>query len=161
MTVTRLFHFGILVASVEEAVDRYHDLFGLTFHAPSSVRFNRMYDPDERPVQIRASFSVEGPPHVELIEAIDDGVYGVQRGLGFHHVGLWDPSIDANKETYLGAKNMRADAHVLTPAGTVFSWFSSPASALGVRFEFIDEKVRAMMENISDTTPHRDGPLEI
>jgi hypothetical protein len=161
MTVTRLFHIGILVASVEEAVVRYHDLFDLTFHAPSTVRFNRMYDPHERPVQIRAAFSVEGPPHVEIIEAIDDGLYGVQQGLGFHHVGIWDPSINANKEMYLGAKNVQADAHVLTPAGTIFSWFSSPASAHGVRFEFIDEKIRAMMENMSDAPPPRDRPLEI
>jgi catechol 2,3-dioxygenase-like lactoylglutathione lyase family enzyme len=38
MTVTRLYHVGILVTSVEEATERYRDLFGLTFHAPSTVR---------------------------------------------------------------------------------------------------------------------------
>jgi|SRR5580704_1959375 catechol 2,3-dioxygenase-like lactoylglutathione lyase family enzyme len=160
MTVTRLYHVGILVASVEEAVERYQDLFGLTFHAPSIVRFNRMNDPYERRVEIRAAYSVQGPPHIEIIEAVGDGLYGAQQGLGFHHVGLWDPSIDANKEMYLGSKNVQAEAQILTPAGMTFSWFSDPSSTHGVRFEFVDEKVRALMENMSDAPPHGDGPVE-
>ena len=102
--------------------------------------------------------SHQGPPHLELIEAAGDGLYGPSR-LGFHHVGLWDPAIDTNRKTYLSEKALRSDARVITPAGGTLAWFSQPSSACGIRFEFVDESVKAPAEELIQDSGQRRGEV--
>ena len=152
------YHFGILVEDLGEAIERFSDLFGLTFIGPRTFRINRLADPDEHSLDVQAAYSHQGPPHLELIQAAGDGLYSATR-LGFHHVGLWDPAIDANRETYLRAKALRSDARVITPAGGTLAWFSHPSSACGIRFEFVDESMKASAEELIQLDGERRGEV--
>ena len=155
MKVSPFYHFGILVENLDEAIERYADLFGLTFIGPRTFLLNRLADPDEHYLEVQAAYSHQGPPYLELIEAAGDGLYSPTR-LGFHHVGLWDPVIDANRETYLSEKALLSDARVITPADSTLAWFSQPSGACGIRFEFVDESLKAAAEElIRDGGPRR------
>jgi hypothetical protein len=141
MAVSPFYHFGVLVEDLDAAIERFAELFGLTFIGPRTCLINRLADPDEHCLEVQAAYSHQGPPHLELIEAAGDGLYSPSR-LGFHHVGLWDPVIDTNRETYLSEKALRSDARVITPTDGTLAWFSHPSSACGIRFEFVDESIR-------------------
>jgi catechol 2,3-dioxygenase-like lactoylglutathione lyase family enzyme len=155
MAVSPFYHFGILVEDLDAAIERFAELFGLTFIGPRTFQINRLADPDEHSLEVHAAYSHQGPPHLELVEAVGDGLYSPSR-LGFHHVGLWDPAIDANRATYLGEKALRSDARVITPTDATLAWFSHPSSACGIRFEFVDEAMKAPAEElILDGGPRR------
>ena len=158
MTASPFYHFGILVEDLEAAVERFADLFSLTFIGPRTFRINRLADPDEHCLEVRAAYSHQGPPHLELIQASGDGLYSQSR-LGFHHVGLWDPAIDTNRETYLSAKELRSDARVVTPSDGTLAWFSQPSSACGIRFEFVDESGKAAAEELIQDGGRRGGEV--
>jgi hypothetical protein len=147
MTVSPFYHFGILVEDLDSAMERFADLFGLTFIGPRTFRIARLADPDEHPLEVQAAYSHQGPPHLELVQAVGDGLYSPSR-LGFHHVGLWDPAIDANRLAYLSEKALRSDARVISPADATLAWFSQPSGACGIRFEFVDESMKAPAEEL-------------
>ena len=147
MTVSPFYHFGILVEDLDAAMERFAELFGLTFIGLRTFRIGRLADPDEHPLEVQAAYSHQGPPHLELVQAVGDGLYSPSR-LGFHHVGLWDPAIDANRLAYLSEKALRSDARVISPADGTLAWFSQPSSACGIRFEFVDESMKAPAEEL-------------
>jgi hypothetical protein len=146
MTITNLFHYGVLVQNLDEAIDRFGELMGMTFNPPTDIQLLRMVDPEEHELTFRATYSKQGPPYVELIEATGSGLYDPSQGEGLHHLGLWDPSLALNKEDYLDKKHLEVDAEILTPDGGTFAWYAKPGGAHGVRFEFIDEAARADLE---------------
>ena len=158
MTVSPFYHFGILVEDLEAAIERFADLFGLTFIGPRTFLIDRLADPDEHRLEVQAAYSHQGPPHLELIEAAGDGLYSPTR-LGFHHVGLWDPVIDANRETYLSEKALLSDARVITPADSTLAWFSQPSGACGIRFEFVDESMKTPAEELIQLGGERRGEV--
>ena len=147
MTVSPFYHFGILVEDLDAAMERFAELFGLTFIGPRTFRIGRLADPDEHPLEVQAAYSHQGPPHLELVQAVGDGLYSPSR-LGFHHVGLWDPAIDTNREAYLSEKALLSDARVITAADSTLAWFSQPSGACGIRFEFVDESLKAAAEEL-------------
>jgi len=161
MAVSPFYHFGILVEDLEAAIERFAELFGLTFIGPRTFGINRLADPDDHRLDVQAAYSHQGPPHLELIEAAGDGLYSPSRGLGFHHVGLWDPAIDTNRETYLSEKALRSDARVITPADGTLAWFSHPSSACGIRFEFVDESMKRSAEALVQGGGQRGGEVSI
>ena len=158
MTVSPFYHFGILVEDLDSAMERFADLFGLTFIGPRTFRIARLADPDEHPLEVQAAYSHQGPPHLELVQAVGDGLYSPSR-LGFHHVGLWDPAIDANRLAYLSEKALRSDARVISPADGTLAWFSQPSSACGIRFEFVDESIKASGEELIRDGGQRRGEV--
>lgn len=151
MTVTPMFHYGILVQDIEAAVERFGDVLGFTFHEPTTVHLNRLADPAEHQIEFRATYSRQGPPFMELMEMAGDGIYAPHHGEGIHHIGLWDPSIKVNRARLTGHHHLRPEATVLTPDGSVFAWFSDPASSHGVRLEFIDAEAREPLEHWINT----------
>jgi len=160
MTVSPFYHFGILVEDLDAAIERYAELFSLTFIGPRTFRIGRLADPDEHYLEVQAAYSHQGPPHLELVEAVGDGLYSPSR-LGFHHVGLWDPAIDTNRKTYLTEKALLTDARVITPADSTLAWFSQPSSACGIRFEFVDESMKAPAEELIQDGGQRRGEVPL
>jgi catechol 2,3-dioxygenase-like lactoylglutathione lyase family enzyme len=146
MTITNLFHYGVLVTNLDEAIDRFGEVMGMTFNSPSDIHLQRLVETTEHPLNFRATYSKQGPPYMELIEATGEGLYAPGQGEGLHHLGLWDPSLALNKADYLEKKNLEVDAEILLPDGSTFAWYAKPKGAHGVRFEFIDEAARVDLE---------------
>ncbi|MGH7897958.1 MAG: hypothetical protein ACREQQ_08390 [Candidatus Binatia bacterium] len=77
------FHVGILVANLDEAIERFSLAFGLTF-APIGEMRSELHGAFETACVVRATYSREGPPYIELIEGQGDGLFSLARGEGVH-----------------------------------------------------------------------------
>lgn len=81
-------HIGVMVPDIEEAIDNFGRL-GLTFMEPRTVHVDRMVeDGHETEIDLRVAFSRQGPPQLELLEVVGDGIYGPQQLGGLHHVAI-------------------------------------------------------------------------
>ena len=134
MSVGPIHHVAVVVRSIEEALPRYRDLFGL--------------EPDAQPMtfapqRVRLCFLPTGPEpaaRLELVEPIDDdsGVarFLAARGEGVHHVCFLTDDLPADiehlaaREAELIDREPRPGAH-----GTVA--FVHPRTLSGVLWELL------------------------
>lgn len=144
-------HVGFIVKDIHAAIARFSDALGITFNEPITVTLDHLYDPDHRPGQITVAYSKEGPPHYELIQGEDHGVYSMHDGgEGMHHVGVWETDLDA-RMAELEAKGLTVEARVLLEDGSLLTAFNDPADLHGVRVEFIDNRDQTKMEGFMKT----------
>jgi catechol 2,3-dioxygenase-like lactoylglutathione lyase family enzyme len=98
--VTPPYHFALVVEDLEAAMAEMSQVLGLTW---SKVQRRTSTHKDAQGVgQVEMAFvySLQGPPHFELIERREGTVFDK---LGLHHIGVWsdDPK----------AESARLDAH--------------------------------------------------
>ncbi|MDX6631103.1 MAG: hypothetical protein QOH00_3349 [Gaiellales bacterium] len=148
-------HIGIVVRNLEEAMARF-ERFGITFMAPRVVHVDRLVEGGrETSLDLRIVFSLEGPPHWELLEAVGDGIYGPERSGGIHHVAVLDPDPERRVEALAG-EEFRLTAAQYRPDGSMIVGYLDPVGLDGVRIELIHEPVQeAIMAWVSgdDATP--------
>jgi catechol 2,3-dioxygenase-like lactoylglutathione lyase family enzyme len=123
MTATSLYHVGILVDDLDAAIEHFSALLGLHFRPVKTARMEgmTMYGQVETR-ELTLTCSREGPPHVELIQAHEDGIWGIHHGEGVHHIGGWQEGIDERVAELLG-QGHTLDAHVNRPDGTLRAVF--------------------------------------
>ena len=142
------YHVGILVRDITDARHRFSAALGITF-GPVEPRV-LTYTSSERD-EIRLCYSVEGPPFIELIEAAGNGLFGLQHPDGVHHIGAWVTDA-AGHCAALQARDVAVDRRLQSVDGPYgrsenFVWFNAPADLCGVRFEFVDDSMRAALED--------------
>jgi catechol 2,3-dioxygenase-like lactoylglutathione lyase family enzyme len=104
VAASKVFHVGILVKDIEAAIEDFHELLGYTFETPIARRtFGAELLGETTDFDIRFVYSNEGPPYLELIEAHEDGVWGIQQGEGLHHIGAWPDDIDEQTQEFVDA----------------------------------------------------------
>jgi catechol 2,3-dioxygenase-like lactoylglutathione lyase family enzyme len=139
------FHVGILVADLDVAMERFASVFGLTFNDPMTATFGRLEDPDPHEAFVRCTYSRQGPPYFELLEANGEGLFSLAHGEGVHHVGFWEPALEGRCQA-LRALGVNPEGRVVNPDGSTFAYFNRPADLHGTRFEFLDEASRSVTE---------------
>lgn len=146
MTATPFFHVGFLVHDLDAAMDRFGEAFGVHW-TPRTTTASQFWEPDRGVVEVELDivYSVEGPPHIELLEATGDGLYSARHGEGFHHIGAWDPtprqwSGESEAEAF-GSVGTRFDV-----TGEIVVSYLDPSRLHGVMLEMVDERRRPMME---------------
>ncbi|MEO8692759.1 MAG: VOC family protein [Acidimicrobiales bacterium] len=152
------YHVGILVRDIAAARRRFGAALGITFGEVEPRVLNFTNGESD---SVRLCYSVEGPPYLELIEAKGAGVFGLQHPEGVHHIGAWvtdGPSQCAALQAY-GVGVDRQLQSVDGPYGHSenFMWFNNPADLHGVRFEFVDDSVRAALEERFGSTSKSAG----
>lgn len=132
-------HIGILVPDLEEAIERWSAATGYTFSPIGRYRTHRYVDasvPARHFHDARISFSKEGPPRIELMEATGTGTHSVAQ-VGVHHfafVGMADPE---RRMAELAALGIGADGQSFDAEGRVLLWFTDKYALDGVRLEFV------------------------
>ena len=146
MTASNLFHVGILVPDLDEAVERFAEVLGLSFKEPAVAHVDRFEQgASVEALDLRISWSIEGPPYLELLESQDNGgLYG-HHHEGLHHVGLWEPDPEAliGRLRNLG---LGQEATQYSPDDRILATYTAPAELYGTRLEFIDASRRPGME---------------
>jgi catechol 2,3-dioxygenase-like lactoylglutathione lyase family enzyme len=140
---TDLFHVGILVHDIDEAIARFTEVLGLTFNPPIMLEVDLGH---EGPLVLPVTYSQEGPPYLELIQMTGAGVFAPGQGEGFHHIGLYVPDMADSLARREGPMGVQVDETFLTEAKTMRTWYSKPSSVHGVRLEFVDEARRSIIE---------------
>lgn len=139
-----MFHVGIIVANLHEAIANFSSMLGLTFGPVQEVT---MIAAGASPgkIKVKVAYSVEGPVHLELIEGNDGGPFSVASGEGIHHVGFWGD--DFTSYQLRKRKNKLAvETTIHTMPGDPTYWLTQPAKLHGTRIEFVSAKIRKGME---------------
>lgn len=146
MFPTSVFHFGILVEDIEAAAERWADLLGIRFRPAAVAHVDDYREGDTSTVlDLRVTYSMEGPPYVELLEMTGDGLYGAHHGEGFHHIGIWEPNCEGKVEEWT-AKGLEIEGVQYTDDGRIIVAYFRPEATNGARVEIVDEARRMQME---------------
>jgi len=83
-----LTHVGILVENLAADIERYSRILGLHFRPPNPASFAIVEEGGaSAPAELWMTYSMEGPPYVELMQATGSGVWLVNLGCAVAFVG--------------------------------------------------------------------------
>jgi catechol 2,3-dioxygenase-like lactoylglutathione lyase family enzyme len=144
MEVKPAYHVAFLVADMDVAIADFEKALGLRFRPPEAL--TRTDDVDGSPGRpVLSTYSYEGPPYVQLIEAHPTGVYGINQGEGFHHFGVWVDDATECQEV-LGHEGLRSEMQ-FDRGDEVAAWYCNPADLHGIRVEYTGEIARPGVES--------------
>jgi catechol 2,3-dioxygenase-like lactoylglutathione lyase family enzyme len=83
-----MYHVGVVVPDVRAAMAQYSAALGFTWSRIGDSRLDVLVDGRRQEARIAATYSLEGPPYLELVEELSGGVWATQ-ALGLQHVGFW------------------------------------------------------------------------
>ena len=89
-----LYHIGLTVPDLHAAMEQYSDAFGFGWATVRESTHAVVVDGEQRHAQIAVTYSVQGPPYLELIEERHGAVWGAD-GLALTHVGFWAEDVSA------------------------------------------------------------------
>ncbi len=147
VNVSAFYHVGYVVEDLDEAMARFTDTMASRW-VDHFVRVKYRSDIDTIvEVELHTSFSLDGPTHIELIEACPGTIWELGAGPQLHHVGLWSDDIPAEAQRLIDgglpavASGLGADDDV---ASGYFSYHSNP---YGGKVELVDiAKQQAMRD---------------
>jgi catechol 2,3-dioxygenase-like lactoylglutathione lyase family enzyme len=133
-------HIGFLVRNLESAIDAWQKVTGFTFQPIVRYRtrlWEDAWNTTPHYSDVRLAFSLEGPPHIELMEFSGTGTHGVERGESVHHLGFADiADVDAQLE-HLRSLGIGANGRTLTEDHKTILAFIEPEDFMGVRLEYV------------------------
>ncbi len=83
------YHTGVLVEDLDSAIEEFGSMFGYTFRDHVVEVSYRTESGERKDIELRVAYSVQGPPHLELIQAQADTAWAAPDGPHIHHVGFW------------------------------------------------------------------------
>lgn len=89
-----LYHVGLVVPDITAAVEQYRDLFGLRFASLRRTFLEVRVNGAIRTPELIVSYTMDGPPYVELIEELSGGTWAAD-ALGLNHIGFWAKDLPA------------------------------------------------------------------
>jgi catechol 2,3-dioxygenase-like lactoylglutathione lyase family enzyme len=148
------FHVGILVDDLELAIERFSNVLNVNFLEPTVAHVDYLEEPGRmEPFDLRISYSSDGPPRYELMEAQGDGIYGLRQGQGVHHIGIWEPDCERKLEHFVGRHGLQKEGVMYTPDKRIIVAYFHPDDMHGTRIEIVDEGRRQQMERWFDGAP--------
>ena len=90
-----MYHVGVVVPDVRAAMAQYSEALGFTWSAVGDTTLDVLVDGRARQARIAATYSLEGPPYLELVEERSGAVWAAG-ALGLQHVGLWTDDLDGS-----------------------------------------------------------------
>jgi catechol 2,3-dioxygenase-like lactoylglutathione lyase family enzyme len=145
MAAPEFFHVGILVADLDAAIERWTTALGMTF-APAMDGEVTIFDPEPHRAVTRASYSKDGPPYIELVQAGGDGHLSLAAngGEGLHHLGLWAPPLEEYVSTPMG-RALPPTVSVCAFGDTPSMWHSDRGALNGVSLEMVSDTLRPFL----------------
>ncbi|MER7684947.1 VOC family protein [Streptomyces sp. NPDC097610] len=101
MTGTRppladLYHTGVVVEDIHEAIAAYAAT-GAAFAEVRDITMEVVLDGERRMERMLATYTKQGPGHVELIQELEGGIWGPS-ALNLNHVGYWVEDVESAAE---------------------------------------------------------------
>lgn len=100
MDFSRVYHMGVWITDMEAHMEKYARDFGVTFAQPRTFNPLPFWTPERglEEIELTATFSHQGPVHVELLESTVDFFYHPQYGRDGRHLGVWVDDLVAGVE---------------------------------------------------------------
>lgn len=96
---TAMYHVGLVVPDLHATAAQYTELLGLQWATPRETTLPVMVDGERVEPELLVSYSLNGPPYMELIEELSGDVWAAD-ALQLDHIGFWTPDLDAAVEEF-------------------------------------------------------------
>ena len=107
-----LYHIGLTVPDLGAAMAQYTATFGFSWATVHESTPEVIVDGEQRRAQIAVTYSIQGPPYLELVQERRGSIWGAD-GLALTHVGFWAEDLGAGRcaldESGLAARVRDAD----------------------------------------------------
>ena len=140
---TAITHTALAVPNLGEAMAAYSGSLGLKWAKPQSSTMHIRTTAGDVSTRISYTYSIEGPPHLELIAGEAGTVWAPRPGL--HHVGVWTDSLAADAAE-LERQGMPIETAGIARSGRSPAGFTYHLSAHGLRIELVDDASRPAFE---------------
>jgi hypothetical protein len=143
-SVQNCFHIGYVVPDLDAAMQRLTASAGLRWAATRTLPVTLRTPVTEIPAELSLTYSVQGPPHLELIAERPGTIWGSEH-CGFHHLGYWSSRF-ADDIDALTRAGFEFEAGAVDGHGTLtrFAYLREPHT--GLRVELRDEARRPATE---------------
>ena len=91
-----LYHIGLIVPDLGAAMGQYTATFGFSWATVHESTPEVIVDGERRQAQIAVTYSVQGPPYLELVQERRGSIWGAD-GLALTHVGFWAEDLSAGR----------------------------------------------------------------
>ena len=144
MSRSELFHVGIVVPDIAAAVAHFTDLLGITW-GPIVEMDNPYTTAAGEQVTLtgfKLCYSTSGP-HLALIEEYAGSPWVCNEHSNLHHIGFFSDTLEASSGK-LTACSCPLEIVCRDPESNAMAWWYH-GDPLGVRIEFIDQPIMAVM----------------
>ncbi len=138
-----MYHVGVVVPDVRAAMAQYSAALGFTWSDGGDTVLDVVVDGRPRPARIAATYSLEGPPYLELVEELSGGVWAAE-ALALNHVGLWTDDL-AGSARRLDAADLPGRVRHAPPSGQP-ELFSYHDAGQGLWWELVSTAFRPRLE---------------
>ena len=91
-----LYHIGLIVPDLGAAMGQYTATFGFSWATVHESTPEVIVDGERRQAQIAVTYSMQGPPYLELVQERRGSIWGAD-GLALTHVGFWAEDLSAGR----------------------------------------------------------------
>jgi hypothetical protein len=142
--VQNFFHVGYVVPDLIEAMQRLTASAGLRWAAARTLPVTLRTPAGEMATEVTLTYSVQGPPHLELIAEQPGTVWGSEHS-GLHHLGYWSGRFTDDVDALTRA-GFEFEAGAVDERGALarFAYLREPHT--GLRVELRDEARRTATE---------------
>ena len=91
-----LYHIGLTVPDLGLAMEQYTATFGFSWAPTHESRPEVIVDGERRQAEIAVTYSIQGPPYLELVQERRGSIWGAD-GLALTHVGFWAEDLGAGR----------------------------------------------------------------
>jgi catechol 2,3-dioxygenase-like lactoylglutathione lyase family enzyme len=144
MSLSELYHVGIVVPDLDAARAHFTELLGVEWGpvAENEIAI-RDGDGNDLVVPNRICYSTQ-PPHLELITEVPGTPWVCNEHSNLHHIGFFSDALVADSDHLSAAA---CPLELLDGHGDAApSQFTYHRDPLGVRIEFVNVEIRPMME---------------
>jgi hypothetical protein len=137
-----LFHTGVIVDDLEAAAALWTASFGFHWAPPQTAATPMRCPAGVLPREVRFTYSLEGPHHIELLEQVDPGPYlHLSTDRHIHHVGYYTTDLAA-QSARLEALGFAAELSGVGEDGGVYraTYHCHPVQP-GMWIELVDDSV--------------------
>jgi hypothetical protein len=144
-----LYHIGLAVPDVRAAMEQYSAAFGFSWAQIHESAPEVIIDGERRRAEITVTYSLQGPPYLELVQERRGSIWGAD-GFALSHVGFWAEDLRAGMRA-LDESGLVARVHDIGPDGQA-ARFSYHPSGGGLWIELVHTSFKSELSGwIADT----------
>ena len=144
-----VFHVGIIVPDIDEGMAEIAQRFGASWpRPPGSASIRVRTKAGIQVMNSRFAYTAEGPPYIELIEAVPGTVWEAGEGSRLHHLGAFVDDLDAEIER-LTAEGADLEMESVDEDGQRILAVTYINSDLGVRLELLPSAGRERILSVT------------
>tara|TARA_B110000438_G_scaffold266995_1_gene281462 strand:- start:81 stop:569 length:489 start_codon:yes stop_codon:yes gene_type:complete len=101
--IKEVFHIGILVPNIYEAMEEMGESLNLTWTELVENHGQSIWSPEngQQSIPLKFVYSCEGPQHLEILEGSPGSFWDGKENPGVHHLGVWVDDVITETERLL------------------------------------------------------------